>query len=354
MRLLTSLLLRSSAPGSGAGSGGGQGQQQLALPKVKCAHCGAIAVPDYRVKVRNLSSSLQRAYVPLYADAETLEYVNRSQRRLMSWHSWWYHWFLYHLVTLLRSRFSLTDANALLSRGEMFVLSTAHAEEMLAGGVGRAADGGHGVGGVLLDIGAGDGQVTQKLAPLFDAVVATEASAHMERRLRRRNFDVTLATTDLPEVVEVARSALAGHSKVNFDGEFDCIALLNVLDRCDKPLTLLKEVKSMLRPGGKLLLAVVLPFRPFVEDGTRRIPPTEKLGLPRNAGWELSVQMIVDKVFTPLELQVDRVARVPYYSTGNHMHPLYTLDDAVFVLSPMSSSSDVDEHSVLHGEFPAG
>lgn len=54
----------------------------------------------------------------------------------------------------------------------------------------------------------------------------------------------------------------------------DGIALLNVLDRCDTPFTLLAQLRAMLRPGsGRLILAVVIPFRPFVEDGkTHRAP----------------------------------------------------------------------------------
>ena len=40
---------------------------------------------------------------------------------------------------------------------------------------------------------------------------------------------------------------------------------MNLLDRCDKPMTLLRDASELLAPGGVLLLAVVLPFRPLVE-----------------------------------------------------------------------------------------
>ena len=48
---------------------------------------------------------------------------------------------------------------------------------------------------------------------------------------------------------------------------YDLIVCLNVLDRCDRPLSLLRQIHSKLRDGGVLLLAVVFPFKPFVEKG---------------------------------------------------------------------------------------
>ena len=42
--------------------------------------------------------------------------------------------------------------------------------------------------GALLDIGAGDGGVTAKMAPLFDAVYCTESDWAMRWRLRRRRY----------------------------------------------------------------------------------------------------------------------------------------------------------------------
>ena len=49
---------------------------------------------------------------------------------------------------------------------------------------------------------------------------------------------------------------------------FDVISCLNLIDRCDKPVTLLKNIKKSLNPtSGRLILAVVLPFCPYVEFG---------------------------------------------------------------------------------------
>ena len=51
---------------------------------------------------------------------------------------------------------------------------------------------------------------------------------------------------------------------------FDAVALMNVLDRCDEPFTLLADLRKLVKPvTGRLVLAVVIPFRPFVEAWAR-------------------------------------------------------------------------------------
>ncbi len=51
--------------------------------------------------------------------------------------------------------------------------------------------------------------------------------------------------------------------------QYDVISALNLLDRCDKPMTLLRQIHSVLKPEtGRLVLAVVIPFKPYVEFGT--------------------------------------------------------------------------------------
>ena len=50
--------------------------------------------------------------------------------------------------------------------------------------------------------------------------------------------------------------------------QYDVISALNLIDRCDKPMTLLRQIHQALKPGtGRLLLAVVIPYKPYVEFG---------------------------------------------------------------------------------------
>jgi SAM-dependent methyltransferase len=234
-------------------------------------------------------------------------------------------------ASALRATLSLTDANGMVGRGSMHVLSTAQAQTLLGAGLpGREKR------GVLLDVGAGDGSVTAQLSPLFDAVVATEVSAPMIRRLKARDFQAVLHTADVSSGVPEATLAAGVTLPVTADGapRFDCVALLNVLDRCDTPRTLLAQLRDLLLPGdGRLLLAVVLPFRPFVEDGPVRREPAELLHLPPDGSFEESLDQLWREVLQPLGFRLEAASRVPYVSDGDTHCPVYVLDDAMLVLS---------------------
>lgn len=73
----------------------------------------------------------------------------------------------------------------------MFVLSRAQVQQLLHREVPVA-----GGGGSLLDIGAGDGNVTASLASLVDQVTTTEASAPMVAHLNARGYN-SVQTCDL-------------------------------------------------------------------------------------------------------------------------------------------------------------
>ena len=48
--------------------------------------------------------------------------------------------------------------------------------------------------------------------------------------------------------------------------QYDVISCLNVLDRCDEPITLLEHMRHSLVPeSGRLIIAMVLPYSPYVE-----------------------------------------------------------------------------------------
>lgn len=50
--------------------------------------------------------------------------------------------------------------------------------------------------------------------------------------------------------------------------KFDVISCLNLLDRCDQPASLLHNMKAALTPDtGRLIVATVVPFKPYVESG---------------------------------------------------------------------------------------
>ena len=68
----------------------------------------------------------------------------------------------------------------------MHVLSTQQFQQLRNCGNNRTRS--EGQLGRLLDVGAGDGQVTKQLAPLFREVFATEMSPSMRWRLKSAGF----------------------------------------------------------------------------------------------------------------------------------------------------------------------
>lgn len=169
--------------------------------------------------------------------------------------------------------------------------------------------------GALLDVGAGTGEVTAELAPLFDRIVATETSPAMARRVAER---VPRATSHVVD--------LTGGDSL---GTFDVVALLNVLDRTARPRTLLERACAHLTPNGQLLLATPLPARPHVDVGGATADPDEDLGAEGDT-FEAALASIVEGLLAPLE--VVRWTRLPYRSQGDADAPSYEHDDALLVL----------------------
>lgn len=55
------------------------------------------------------------------------------------------------------------------------------------------------------------------------------------------------------------------------ENKFDVVSCLNVLDRCDTPLSMLNNIGKVLGPEGLVVVAFVIPFKPFVEFGRCKI-----------------------------------------------------------------------------------
>lgn len=106
----------------------------------------------------------------------------------------------------------------------------------------------------LLDIGAGDGSTTDRMASHFQQVYVTEMSTTMRWTLQKKGY----------QVLDVANWAAEEPTRTR---RFDVISCLNVLDRCEKPWTLLGQIREALKPGGIAVLAFVIPFKPYVEFG---------------------------------------------------------------------------------------
>lgn len=99
------------------------------------------------------------------------------------------------------------------------------------------------------DLGCGTGQISESLAPFVGRVIAVDDSPAMlaaaRRRLKQR------------ETVEVRRGEL--ESLPIGDGELDSAVIFLVLHFVPDPLRSLMEVRRVLKPGGRVMIADMTP-----------------------------------------------------------------------------------------------
>jgi SAM-dependent methyltransferase len=213
--------------------------------------------------------------------------------------------FVAALHSMLRGMASDFDVNGLLGTYPMFLGGRRLFEELLAPGPGAR----------LLDVGAGNGDVTAELAPLFAEIDTTETSWAMARRLRQRGY-------------RCERRDLAADPPAA--GSFAVVSCLNVLDRSARPRSLLGHARDLLAPEGRLVIATPLPYSPFVYEGGRTVPPLEKLAIGAER-WEDALAELCTRELEPLGLAVEAFTRCPYLSGGDPHRSLYVLDDAIVV-----------------------
>jgi len=222
----------------------------------------------------------------------------------------------------------------------MFVVSKAQVRELVGAALDTRRASHPGQPLRLLDVGAGDGEVTSRLASLVDSVSATEVSYFMARRLRGRGYKVS-------EGPHITRDQFPE------DGAFDLVTLMNLLDRCDHPMEMLRDAARLARRGtGRIIIALVLPYSEFVEEGSKRRATRGPLPMSGarcgdGATLEQSLTAFVTRVVLPLGLEVERVARVPYLCRGDVRQPFYVLSDAILVLKHrVDGASDEEDWGV--------
>ena len=230
------------------------------------------------------------------------------------------HTYLQHsLKSILTSHlgYSHINASATLGMYKMFVLDTEIASSLLS----------EERNGSLLDVGAGDGAVTSELSEMFDNVSATEASsACYENLLQNPSIDEAFFCSDLSNFVDNGQT-------------FDVITLFNVLDRCNKPLSLLQESRQCMADGGKVLVAMAYPFKPFVVEKELLKQHPDEVIFPEDTdtdSFESFCDYAIEHIFLPTGFELDSFTRVPYICVSNESEegfaPFVCLDCAIFCL----------------------
>ena len=240
---------------------------------------------------------------------------------------------------------SRTDASAAYRKVTLLVASTEQFRRVLAPA--RTGDAARPTALELLDIGAGSGEATVALASALGVpakgVTVMEAAAEVRRRL----------------AVERGFRAVASFKDLDASERFGAVALFNVLDRCDDPMGLLGAAVNVLRPGGVLLIATVLPFCPRVYQGVpgkigANRAPTRALQLPpslrchliklgrdgdrymQDEAWpfhfEKHLSGFAAATVRKLPLRLAAWTRVPYLASGTVEDAYYHLDSALLVL----------------------
>ncbi|XP_036937493.1 methyltransferase-like protein 9 isoform X2 [Acanthopagrus latus] len=267
----------------------------------------------YRCSLDLLGESVQPLFVQSNLDSATKAFLKRSVEK-----SGWLFTQLYHsfVSTVLGPVASRTSINGFLGRGSMFVFSAEQFQRLLRIGPEWRAD-------RLLDLGAGDGGVTEVMRAHFREVHATEVSLPMKWHLQRKNYKVL-------GIDEWQQTGI----------QYDVVSCLNLLDRLDEPLQLLRDIRRSLVPNtGRLILAAVVPFQPYVEVGGSWHRPKQHLKV-KGKTWEEQVTELSNEVFRRMGFEVETVTRLPYLCEGDMYNDYYVLDDAVFVLKASEESQE--------------
>ncbi|XP_045462364.1 protein-L-histidine N-pros-methyltransferase [Harmonia axyridis] len=266
----------------------------------------------YNCNIEQVPPAIAAKFVQLDHDKESMKFIQESEEK-----SDWIFIQIWHVIvrSILGWFMTQTSINGWLQRGSMFVISSAQFLKLLKSDGDWHRDS-------LIDLGAGDGAVTAQIAPFFGKVYATEVSNTMRTLLQTRGYKV-LDVEDW-----------------DADRKYDMIACLNLLDRCNTPLQMLKQIRQALKPNGMVFLALVLPFSAYVEIGSKNHKPKELLPII-GASFEEQVTSVIEDVFHPSGFKVESWSRVPYLCEGDLRQSYYWLDDALFVLK----ASDEDGSS---------
>jgi len=241
--------------------------------------------------------NISELFVKMTADDETLGFIKNSIDK-----SDWVFTQIYHnLAKVFLSLFyTQTDINGILRRGSMFVLSREQYRSLTEETTGDS----------MIDLGAGDGATTMSMAPSFNKVYATETSSPMRSLLNDKNIEVLPVDTWMKY------------------GPFDMISCLNLLDRAERPHSLLQHVKMALKPKGLFLVALVLPYKPYVESNPTH-KPSEELDISGDV-LEDQIELAI-KIVELAGFRLLKWTRVPYLCEGDLNQPIYHLTDFVMI-----------------------
>lgn len=181
----------------------------------------------YEVNLDNMSPDIAAKFKKMSYDNETDQFIQNCYRKS--------EWLFTHLFNAIARAFlglflTSTSVNGLLRRGSMFVFSNQQFSLIYD----EIASVKSNPESLLLDLGSGDGCVTLVMAQHFHQTYCTEVSPVMKKILGKSGFKLLDAET-----------------WADNDLSFDLITCLNLLDRCEKPLTTMKLMRQKVQPNDR-------------------------------------------------------------------------------------------------------
>jgi len=273
---------------------------------------------------------LQEKFVEFSADQETQEYLKNCNsvetkpftfigQRLC------YQFFMNFMMQ--------TSVHAFLDRGKMFVMSGEQIRRLLGVNLNMKYSKMIENYKSIADLGAGDGHVSIKVAQAFnlshDKIAVTDMSTTMKYRLKQRGF------------------SLRDEHDWYFDTTFDAIFMLNLLDRCEKPYSMLDQAYSILvnKPHGRLIIALVFPINQSIEWRKSR-RPDEYINVNRRIALEEQVCSFLKNVMDPSGFELERFSRVPYLCEGDITTAYYAYTNVVFCFKPIVGFFEKNEKKI--------
>ena len=252
----------------------------------------------YTIAKNLLPSELGTTFFESRNDKATQDFINDCRNRPLSK-------FKLSLCRLLNLWFADYEVHGILKMYPMHLLSSAKWLELIGEPKQK-----------LLDIGAGQGFVTEQAKNIFEQIFVTETSKSMLKILKRHGFIIYNDS----------------------DEKFDVVSILNVLDRCDFPLDMLDNAVSKLKPDGILLIATPLPLNPYVRAAEGRREQKQPLPMIDNASWEKQLINFNQNILQKHNLEIVRFTRLPYIWKDVCPWCFSYLDDAVMACKKVDSS----------------
>lgn len=256
----------------------------------------------YDIDTSKLDESLSKIVIDLREDNDRDEFVSVAKSVPYSRAKLFFHRILSRWIPLF-------DLDAILGMYPLFILGKESWSRIIP--LDKR-------GGSLLDIGAGQGYVTECARDFFSHVETTETSRGVATSLRSKGFNVTLCD------VASCPDAFPKES-------FDVVSILNVIDRASKPVSLLKNARDFLKPDGIMVIATPIPVIQRVWT-TVAHDPEESLGLASSDSFEDGLRDLIYTCFAPLGLTPVSISRAPYICKSDSLGGVDFYDDAVIVL----------------------